>query len=1184
MGEMLENFQPFLGWLIKTSVQSSVIICLILIIRFLLHKKIAVRWLYILWLLLLVRMILPSLPQTKFSPANYVPETARQVYSEPVKQAQIEDVKLPLAAEQPIYSGEVSTHQERLSVWSGLNYWNIFAGIWLTGLVFWELYLIVSNYRLYRSISRQRPLIDEKILNLFEDCKTIMGVNTIVGIVAVGNISSPALFGFVRPRLLLPKQLLSDFSMQDLKYVFLHELAHLKRNDILISWITSILQIMHWFNPLVWFAFAKMRVDREMACDSLVLSYIKQERSGEYGQSIVNLLEKFSKQRYMPSMAGILEEKHQMKRRIKMITEFKSKTAKFSILAAIVLSVFAFVAFTSAQEGLENKTPSDNYEQLGRGFLKLLIDEKYDDAVKDFDATVSQQMPAATLKQTWQQILSQAGKFQKELGIRQQQLLASKIVLLTCQFEKGPLDVKVVYDAEKKISGLWFLPTPEDVLKEYNEKAKQLFDEKEKQAYQVSADFSATLPNGTTVELMGVCEQPDKQWWKPDGSLLSEALMDKTNVSIGTWPGLKTNYVIAKIDGYDKADGIGFRYSIDGAQNSGSGCVYKNGQSLDGFYTVVFGNPKGDKKTNIRLGIATGKWETLMSQKADFSGVYSGRDITWHGPIDNNGKTVLHVAHKFKELNVRIVAVDKNGKEFTGSSNSGWKDGIESIQITFEVPVSDIKEFRFQTRPYEWVEFKNVYLKPNDKTGIITEIKPNSTKIATSEDKVQSQKLNEDGWAFWRERKYSQAEEKFNLAIEKDSTNTNALNGLGWSQFNQGKSLNAKDAFLKCVELEPAHPAALNGLGWISKNSGQTEEAIGYWEKAVKATPNAAAAISGLTQVYEEKKDYKKAMQYYQMWVKAEPDNPQAKEGLEKARKMISSNGNTNQSTAKSTEQLQYDDDKSAGRESINGGTEVVKFETEKCQLLAFRIFGSRYGENQPPQEDFHIYVYDKDMTLINDFAFPYSRFAKGDKDGNGRWVTLKIKPQDVPDVFYVAADFNPEYTKGVYVNYDSQASGNSFIGSSDNPDSLKPFDRGDWMIRAVVKKVLPENPAVLKTTPAALSNDVSPDLNQITVQFDRPMGGGCSWTGGGETFPEIIGKPYFDNTATKGIIDVKLKPGQVYLIGINSPSHQNFRSIDGKPAQRYLILFATKDINGNPTPIPADMLQEARTINSMNK
>jgi beta-lactamase regulating signal transducer with metallopeptidase domain/tetratricopeptide (TPR) repeat protein len=1181
MGGMLENFQPFMGWLIKTSVQSCVIICLILIIRFLLHKKIAVRWLYILWLLLLVRMMLPALPQTKFSPANYVPETARQVYSEPVKQARAEDIKLPLTAEQPIYSSVASTNQERLSGWPEVNYRNIFAGIWLAGLVFWGLYLIVSNYRLYRSITRQRPLIDEKILNLFEDCKTMMGVNTIVGIVAVDNISSPALFGFVRPRLLLPKPMLSDFSMQDLKYVFLHELAHLKRNDILVSWITSILQIMHWFNPLVWFAFAKMRVDRELACDSLVLSYIKQERSGEYGQSIVNLLEKFSKQRYMPSMAGILEEKHQMKRRIKMIAEFKSKRAKFSILAAVVLSVFAFVAFTSAQEDLENKTPSDNYEQLGRGFLKLLIDEKYDDAVKDFDATVSQQMPATTLKQTWQQILSQAGKFQKELGIRQQQFLASKIVLLTCQFEKGPLDVKVVYDAEKKISGLWFLPTPEDVLKEYNEKAKQLFDEKEKQAYQVSADFSATLSNGTTVELMGVCEQFDKQWWKPDGSLLSEALMDKTNVSIGPE---KANYVVVKIDSYDKADGIGFRYSIDGAQNSGSGNVYKDGQSLDGFYSVVFSNPKGDKKTNIRLGIATGKWETLISQKADFSGVYSNKDITWHGPIDNNGKTVLHVAHKFEELNVRIVAVDKNGKEFIGGGGSASKDGIESMQITFDVPVSDIKEFQFQTRPYEWVEFKDVYLKPNTKTDTNAEIKPNSTKIATPEDKAQSQKLNEDGWALWRERNYAQAEEKFLSAVEKDPANTNALNGLGWSQFNQGKPLNAKEAFLKCVELEPTHPAALNGLGWISKNAGQTEQAIGYWEKAVNATPNATAAISGLVQIYEEKKDYKKAVQYYQMWVKAEPDNQQVKEGLEKARKMISSNGNTNQSTAKSTEQLQYDDDKSAGRESINGGTEVVKFETEKCQLLAFRIFGSRYGEDSPPKEDFNIYVYDKDMTLINEFPFPYSRFTKERKDSDGRWVTLKIKPQDVPDVFYVAVDFNAEKTKGVYVHHDGQASGNSFIGSSANPDSLKPFEKGDWMIRAVVKKVLPENPVVLKATPAALSNDVSPDLNQITVQFDRPMGGGCSWTGGGETFPEIIGKPYFDNTATKGIIDVKLKPGQVYLIGVNNPSHQNFRSIDGKPAQRYLILFATKDVNGNPTPIPENMLQEARTINSMNK
>ena len=58
---------------------------------------------------------------------------------------------------------------------------------------------------------------------------------TLVETEAVG---SPALFGFVRPRLLLPAGLMSQFTREELRHVFMHELAHVKRRDILFGWLT----------------------------------------------------------------------------------------------------------------------------------------------------------------------------------------------------------------------------------------------------------------------------------------------------------------------------------------------------------------------------------------------------------------------------------------------------------------------------------------------------------------------------------------------------------------------------------------------------------------------------------------------------------------------------------------------------------------------------------------------------------------------------------------------------------------------------------------------------------------------------------------------------------------------------------------------------------------------------------
>ncbi|MCK5001163.1 MAG: tetratricopeptide repeat protein, partial [Anaerohalosphaera sp.] len=124
--------------------------------------------------------------------------------------------------------------------------------------------------------------------------------------------------------------------------------------------------------------------------------------------------------------------------------------------------------------------------------------------------------------------------------------------------------------------------------------------------------------------------------------------------------------------------------------------------------------------------------------------------------------------------------------------------------------------------------------------------------------------------------------------------------------------------------------------------------------------------------------------------------------------------------------------------------------------------------------------------------------------------------------------------------------------------------------------------PVIVGTSPEPFANDISPDLNKITVTFDRKMmDGSWSWTGGGDTYPQTAGKIHYDASRTKCTLPVKLKPGKVYWVGINSPSNKNFKTPDRKAAKWYIILFATKNAQGNPTPIPADMLERAKTINA---
>jgi len=124
--------------------------------------------------------------------------------------------------------------------------------------------------------------------------------------------------------------------------------------------------------------------------------------------------------------------------------------------------------------------------------------------------------------------------------------------------------------------------------------------------------------------------------------------------------------------------------------------------------------------------------------------------------------------------------------------------------------------------------------------------------------------------------------------------------------------------------------------------------------------------------------------------------------------------------------------------------------------------------------------------------------------------------------------------------------------------------------------------PTVVKTTPAAYATDVATSVKQITVTFDQTMADKrWAWTGGGDSFPEMFGPPFYDKARKTCTLTVKLKPGKVYWVGINSESHHAFQTLAGRPAKPYVILFATADAKGKATTIPADLLARAKAINA---
>ena len=371
----MTNIQPFFNWLLQSTLSGSVVIGLILVAQKVLGGKLGPRWSHALWLVLLIRLVLPGTFPGQINLLSLVPSFDWQIDQqqpsdsadliEISQTAQISNVKAIPGQRQESDVGRQEQTTPKPGMFANLQNrsrpWvaslrRVLPFIWLAGAMVIGLYLLMSNFFLWRIVKRERPLLDQKTLELFEECKERMGVQTIVGLIPSSQIKSPALFGFIRPRLLLPKEMLEEASLEEMRYIFLHELAHLKRRDIYVGWLTSFLQILHWFNPLVWFAFYRMRADRELSCDAFVLSRTGKEKSQEYGQAIVGLLRRFSRSRPLPAMAGILENKSQLKRRITMIAQFKKNSYQWSPLAVFLILAVSFVSLSFAVGGMNQST------------------------------------------------------------------------------------------------------------------------------------------------------------------------------------------------------------------------------------------------------------------------------------------------------------------------------------------------------------------------------------------------------------------------------------------------------------------------------------------------------------------------------------------------------------------------------------------------------------------------------------------------------------------------------------------------------------------------------------------------------------------------------------------------------------------------------------------------------------
>jgi beta-lactamase regulating signal transducer with metallopeptidase domain len=152
---------------------------------------------------------------------------------------------------------------------------------------------------------------------------------------------------------------------------------------------------------------------------------------------------------------------------------------------------------------------------------------------------------------------------------------------------------------------------------------------------------------------------------------------------------------------------------------------------------------------------------------------------------------------------------------------------------------------------------------------------------------------------------------------------------------------------------------------------------------------------------------------------------------------------------------LSYNDGKPDGKKSLGGSGHMIRFEMPKgvTKAKGIRIHSSRYGYPQAPDEDAEITFLSEDLDeTLHTEAAPYRAFKRGKES----WVRLMFdKEVELPEKFWIALNFNPEQTKGVYVSYDTSTKGeHSRIGLPGEEEEPKKTDfNGDWMVQVMLAR-----------------------------------------------------------------------------------------------------------------------------------
>ncbi len=342
-------------------VSSSILILIVVGLRFLLRKRIKPILQYALWALVLVRLLVPlQLGSTPISLQNAIENTpvvqqmeladevAHFVYHDDGTATGYYEYHPSIESEEPIYkpAPQAFTQQEAQSITRMQDAKKLMKTVWLGGVAIFALIFLLSNLRFALRLRNAQTAGKQGGLPIY----------------ITDKVDTPCLFGLLRPAIYLPPAVAADSRHRD--YSIAHELTHFRHGDALFSALRCVCIVLHWYNPLVWWAAILSREDGEIACDEATIATLGENLRGDYGRVLVDLTcrKPTDLLQTATTMTGSAKS---LKQRINMIVK-RPQTAVFALICLIlVASVAVGCTFTGGKTPEPRSNSLDTTENTG---------------------------------------------------------------------------------------------------------------------------------------------------------------------------------------------------------------------------------------------------------------------------------------------------------------------------------------------------------------------------------------------------------------------------------------------------------------------------------------------------------------------------------------------------------------------------------------------------------------------------------------------------------------------------------------------------------------------------------------------------------------------------------------------------------------------------------------------------